>query len=418
MFLETGERATCSAKSPRVSRAYETAVYHDSPDDDGDNDIIGGVSWRKAKRDPDRMMRIFAEVDQVAPAGEEHQIRRMLPACVPYQAFLSERNARENYDFAARALHELKTLGKISLQHAQNKNADAWSLVFASIRDEVYAEIACGNTVFELSEFDVAFDVRIAEYRLGSRYTKCKKTPETVFGARDTTTKAATEDHEEDVSTKGFTKAEIARIPREDRIRLNDLFGRVSVAGTRLRVFSSFTEADAAILCDIARIILTHQDTLGSQFRERLGMPDRIVWKVIQDHEFSLLTQPEADALPALAQKLADLDAIKRSEGGDFEQMRMESVPQMVLLRRFLRLAHAPDHAESLERLLEVLDMDESALAAKEWKTFLGLSNHNLAPELFDQEDDGADEELSELLEELALLKERQKKPTKKKATF
>ena len=395
-------------QSTRVSRAYETAVYQDAPEDDGDDDIIGGVSWRKALRDPDRMIRIFLEVDQVAPAGEEHLIKRMLPACVTYQAFRSERNVRENYDFAARALHELRTAKRISLQHPPRENTDAWSLVFACIKNEVLAEIASGDTFFDISELDVAFDVRIVEYGLGSRYKQCKKTPVTVSGATDTTTNAE-DNHEEDASAKGFTKTERARIPREDRIRINDLFRRVSVAETRVRGFKSFTETDAEILCDIARIILTHQDTLGSQFRERLGVPDGLVWKVIQDHEYSLLTQPEADALPVLEKELSALDEMKNNDIEECEQRKIDSMPRIVLLRRLLRLEHAHDYEEKLERLLQVVDMEETALAAKEWKVFLGLSNHDLAPDLFEKEDANADEDLTEILEELALLGKRSK---------
>src|SRR3989338_2517192 len=395
-------------KSTRVSRPYEPAVYEDSPD--GDNDIIDGVSWRKALRDPDRMMSIFAAVDRVAPAGEEHKVRQKLPTCVPYQAFRSERNARENYDFASRALHELKTTGKILLQHAQSDNANAWSLVFACIEDEVHAEIASGNTVFDASEFDVAFEIRITEYKLGSRYKKCIKARETTLSARNITKKTEEEDTQKDASTKGFTKAEIARIPCEDRARLNDLFHKLSVEGAALRVFQSFTEPDAAVLCDIARIVLTHQDTLGSQFRERLGMPDGLVWKVIQDHDYSLLTQAEADAMPKLAGELAAIESAKNGDE-EPEQMRRDSTPRMVLYRRLLRLEHAHDHEEKLEKILEVLGMEDSALAAKEWKVFLGLSNHHLAPDLFEQEDDGAYEDLAEILEELKLLKERSKKP-------
>ena len=286
-------------------------------------------------------------------------------------------------------LEELRIFGRLKTLKISALSAEELRAVCTTIKQDVLTEIKSGNTVFEPEELEVAFELELQRFGLHKAYTKVLESavpPRAIQNEHRDTNRDGTNGR--DTSTVGFSKIEIKRIPRHAREAINLRFSQMTIQGRAKRSVQGISESDAACISDIVRILLTHQDSFGQQFRDRLGLSDKMIWKLLSEHDIDVLGSDEREALVVLAEVANGLDALKEKLLSDVIELQIQSLRHMVLYRRLIRLEHAPDEQAQLQKVMDALELSANEYASAEHVTFAGMSNHNLAPDLFPDGED------------------------------
>lgn len=326
------------------------------------------------KDDPEAMLALIESVDDVAWQGE-HIVKALFNDEHSYQAWRSIVMNRANYAFAVQAIKNLRHGAKIMQDKSSGNPQESWRLVFGHIRRSVSDEIARGDTPFGPDEIEVAFELHLKELKLWAQFCELR----TSSNGKPTVS-AADEKHP---STMGFNADEIRELSKEDREEINRLFGKVSPDAKKAQHYKDINEGDASIFSEIARILLMHQETIAEQFKTRLGLRASLVWKAIEYRKMHVLSKEEKSAIRRIEQIISTMDILKESDPEAFEDRVFEMRKYMALYRRLLRLEHADDESERLNAAMAILGTKVTDVKRWERKDFAGLSNDELAPELF-----------------------------------
>src|SRR3989344_3973744 len=259
-------------------------------------------------------------------------------------------------------LEELRIFGRLKTLKISALSAEELRAVCTTIKQDVLTEIKSGNTVFEPEELEVAFELELQRFGLHKAYTKVLESavpPRAIQNEHRDTNRDGTNGR--DTSTVGFSKIEIKRIPRHAREAINLRFSQMTIQGRAKRSVQGISESDAACISDIVHILLTHQDSFGQQFRDRLGLSDKMIWKLLSEHDIDVLGFDEREALVVLAEVANGLDALKEKLLSDVIE---------------------------LQKVMDALELSANEYASAEHVTFAGMSNHNLAPDLFPDGED------------------------------
>ena len=297
-------------------------------------------------------------------------------------------------------LEELHKFGRLHTLKPSALSAEDLREVCESIRKEVFAEIETGNTVFGADELTVAFELELKKYGLHKAYKKMLDGAEPPRSTWNVHTDANENGKEEiDKAVAGFSKMEVKMIPRSAREAINLRFSQMTIQGRARRKAQDISESDAACISDIVRILLTYQDGFGQQFHDRLGLSDDMIWALLHEYDISVLGADELEALVLLTEEANGLGALKEKLNDDALELQIQYLRHMVLYRRLIRMEHAPDAEAQLQKVMDALELSEKEYASAEHMHFAGMSNHDIAPDLFPYGEDG--NSLSELLEEL-----------------
>jgi len=282
------------------------------------------------------------------------------------------------------ALAELREFGRLKSLKASALSVEDLREVCETIRENLLAEIVTGNTFFKADELEVAFDLELQKYGLHTAYANVLDSEAPPLAIKNVHTGTNGDCREGvDKSAVGFSKMEIKRIPRSARETINHRFSQMTIQGRARRKAQEISESDAICISDIVRILLTYQDSLGQQFHDRLGLSDNTIWALLHEQDISVLGADELEALVLLTEEANGLAALKEKLNDDFLELQIQHLRHMVLYRRLIRMEHAPDAQAQLQKVMDALELSVHEYASAEHIGFAGMSNHEIAPDLF-----------------------------------